>query len=87
MVVPQSSLVYGHQPAGLFTALWKNNLPCMAPNFRMPDTGLKKAIYVSVKLGVQHGPRVKVATKYGERLSNSGEFVGRVCGLCCVAFA
>lgn len=37
-------------------------------NVRPDETGLKMVIYISPRMGVKHGPRIKVSTFYGEKI-------------------
>ena len=46
----------------------------MAANLRPADTGLPMVIWVSTRSGVPHGPRIKVAKNYGDRISGNNTF-------------
>ena len=39
-------------------------------NVRPDETGLKMVVYISPRMGVKHGPRIKVSTFYGEKIYN-----------------
>ena len=37
-------------------------------NIRPAETGLNMVIYIGPQYGLKHGPRIKVSTKYGEKV-------------------